>query len=93
MNSIVAIAVQDDGSRNFYSVRDAIKIIGGSRSTLGYRSSYALLGYKGNYKMKWITEVYNTRGNGPSEIRKTMQLGSTTDAIAKQTATPQGKPN
>ena len=88
-NSIIVVVVQDEGSSYFYYAKNAIEAIGGSRTDISFRSSYALLGYKGNYKMNWVTEEYSTRGNGPSVIRKTIQLANTKDAILK--LTPQGK--
>ena len=77
MNSIIAIAVRDEGSRYWIAAKHAIKAIGGTRNKLHYRSSYVLLGYNGNPKMGWITEVYNLRGKGPSKINKTIHLGNT----------------
>ena len=75
MNSIIAIAVRDEGSQHWNAAKHAIKEIGGTRNSLQYRSSYALLGYKGNHKMSWITEVYNLRGKGPSVIKKNNSTG------------------
>ena len=80
MNSIIAIAVRDEGSQHWNAAKHAMKEIGGTRNSLQYRSSYALLGYKGNHKMSWISEVYNLRGKGPSVIKKTIQLGNTNPA-------------
>ena len=75
-NSIITIAVQDEGSEYFKYAREAIRKIGGLRSTLTYRSSYALLGYKGRLGENWVAEVYNEPGKGPSVIRKILQLNN-----------------
>ena len=76
VNSIITIVVQDEGSRFWRVATDAIKAIGGTRTYIDFRGSYALLGYKGNSNVNWITEVSNLRKRGPSVIRKTIQLGN-----------------
>ena len=71
---IIALAIRDEASIYYNNAVDAIRKIGGERPSLTYRSSYALLGYKGDFKVDWITEVYNERGKGPSVINITIQL-------------------
>ena len=73
--SIIAIVSQDEPSLNFHG-GDAIMSIGGTRSSLTDRSSYALLGFKGPWSVSWKTEVYNIRGQGPSVITKKIKLPS-----------------
>ena len=73
--TIIAIATQDEPGRYFDSVAgDAVKLIGGTRTSLDWRSSYAVLGFKGPWSVSWISEVYNIKGQGPSVITKTIKL-------------------
>ena len=81
--------VKDEASIHFSHVASTIREIGGSRTSLGYRSSYALLGYRGKLAVDWITEDYNSRGDGPSVVQKTVKLGSTKPSVTIPSVTPQ----
>ena len=73
-NVIIAIAGQDEPSRYFATVKDALQSVGGTRSTLEDRSSYVLLGFKGNLSVNWTVDAYSGSGKGPTTLRRTIKL-------------------
>ena len=73
-DSIIAVVVQDSANTYISQVESILKSIGAKRPATTYRSSYALLGYKGTKRVDWISEAYNDRHKGPSVIRKGIEL-------------------
>ena len=73
-NTIIAVVAQDSASTHFGSVKDTLKSIGGTKSSIELRSSYALLGFKGGLDPGWTIEAYNERGQGPTVIRRRISL-------------------
>ena len=68
---IVLVAVQDEGTNALFDdAKAALESIGaGKPDIMGHYGSFALLGYKGKTKRKWVWQVTNTKGKGPSKLK------------------------
>ena len=73
LRQIVLVAVQDEGSLHLTDEAVvALKSLGATSPGLGYRSSYAFIGFKGACNPSWIKENKNSRGLGPTVMRVTI---------------------
>ena len=66
---IVLVATQDSAERYYHPALAALESIGAPKSlSLGFRSSWYLVGYKGEPKPDWVAHGYAERYEGPSEV-------------------------
>ncbi|XP_028410745.1 uncharacterized protein LOC114533429 [Dendronephthya gigantea] len=64
---VVIVAVQDEGARKIGNALGELKKIGAQEPIMNeYRSSFALIGYKGVETPKWITQSQQKSHHGPS---------------------------
>ena len=67
-SQIVLVAIQDS-SRHAEPAVDALKRLGATDPIYyRFRESFAFVGYAGNNKPPWISQIQNLIGWGPSEI-------------------------
>ena len=66
---IVLIAVQDDGSKYIANATAALATLGATEPyTLGFRSSWAFIGMKGNNNFEFKRQAAKPRYEGPTHI-------------------------
>ena len=66
---IVLVATQDSAERFYHDALAALESIGAPKSlSLAKRSSWYLVGYKGEPRPDWVTQSYAAPGEGPSEV-------------------------
>ena len=63
------VALQDEGADQIKTeAYDALKIAGSLDPVLEFRSSYALIGYKGPTRPTWVKESKSKPGLGPTVL-------------------------
>ena len=70
------VAVEDEGTRAvFDDAKAALESIGAvNPGGMGGHGSFALLGYKGTTKRRWVWQVTNVKGKGPSKLKAKVPL-------------------
>ena len=59
-SKVILVAVQDEGSRYMnYATYNAFKKIGAKNPRLRFRSSFALIGFSGQGRPRWVKQVCN----------------------------------
>lgn len=73
---IVIVAVQDEGYNQLGVVGiKALQSIGAvNPKNIGYRGSFAFLGYKGTSKRTWVQQLSNARWKGPTTLKASVPL-------------------
>jgi len=88
---VVLVAVQDEASWNLKeSGKQALYSIGATKPhSIGFRDSYALIGYKGfGARPSWATDLLNKRGKGPTVIKETIPWGPIKPTFSPNTISP-----
>ena len=73
---IVLVVAQDDGFERLTDEgKTALELLGAiNPGSIGYRGSFAFVGVKGQVRRKWVWQVLNTRGRGPSKLKASIPL-------------------
>jgi len=73
---IILAAVQDEATTNaWHSCQQALVYIGGKRPfQTEYRSSFILVGYKGQQKVSWLQQKKSDFGKGPTVLETSIEL-------------------
>jgi len=73
-DKIVLVAIQDEGSTFISPAVNTLKRLGATDPTTNWRGSFALVGYAGAKKPKWIAQEKRDGSLGPSVINLSIPL-------------------
>ena len=74
-SKVVLVAVQDSGSGHARVAVSSLRRLGARGRLLnGFRQSFALVGYAGRRKPRWVRQVQRPRRRGPSVISTRIPL-------------------
>ena len=73
-SKIVLVSVQDDGGRKVRPALPSLRRIGGFRIRPRFRGSYALAGFIGRGRPRWVKQQQRPRRRGPSTVKVKIPL-------------------